>query len=60
MLDEVWKGKATPFANLTIPATAASIASGAWDAKIAGWASHVEQYLALGGGGASSSPPCRR
>ncbi len=50
MLEEVWKGQATPFANLTIPASAASIASGAWDAKINTWASHLEQFLAKGGG----------
>ena len=49
-LNEVWKGKATPFANLTVPASAASIASGAWDAKINEWASHMEQFLNLGGG----------
>ncbi len=50
LLDEVWTGKATPFANLTIPASAASIASGAWDSKIHEWALHMEQYLAKGGG----------
>jgi len=49
LLDEVWKGKASPFANLTIPASASSIASGAWDAKINTWASHLEQYLNKGG-----------
>jgi hypothetical protein len=50
MLEEVWKGQATPFANLTIPASAASIASGAWDGKIHEWSSHMEQFLARGGG----------
>ncbi|MFQ5524603.1 MAG: glycoside hydrolase family 26 protein, partial [Acidimicrobiia bacterium] len=50
MLEEVWKGQATPFANLTIPATAASIASGSWDAKINEWAGHLEQYLDKGEG----------
>jgi Glycosyl hydrolase family 26 len=50
ILDEVWKGHATPFANLTIPASSASIASGAWDAKINEWASHLEQFLNKGGG----------
>jgi len=49
-LNEVWKGQATPFANLTIPASAASIASGAWDAKINEWASHMEQFLNMGAG----------
>jgi hypothetical protein len=50
LLDQVWLGQATPFANLTIPASASSIASGAWDNKIHEWASHVEQYLNIGGG----------
>ena len=50
MFEEAWAGKATPFANLTIPATAASIASGAWDGKINEWASHMEQFLNRGGG----------
>ncbi|HSK07830.1 MAG TPA: glycosyl hydrolase [Acidimicrobiia bacterium] len=50
MLDHVWAGQATPFANLTIPASAASIASGAWDGKINEWASHLEQFLNKGGG----------
>ncbi len=49
ILDQVWLTEATPFANLTIPATAASIASGAWDAKITEWAGHVKGYLDLGG-----------
>jgi hypothetical protein len=50
MLNEVWAGQATPFANLSIPASAASIASGAWDGKINEWASHLQQFLNLGGG----------
>jgi hypothetical protein len=50
MLEEVWAGQATPFANLTIPASAASIASGAWDGKIHEWSSHMEQFLNRGGG----------
>jgi len=49
-LEEVWKGQATPFANLTIPASAAAIASGAWDNKIGEWASHMQQFLDMGGG----------
>ncbi|GMQ85591.1 MAG: hypothetical protein BMS9Abin07_1158 [Acidimicrobiia bacterium] len=50
-LDEVWRGKATPFANVIVNgATAASIASGAYDSKINEWASHVETYLNKGGG----------
>jgi len=50
ILNEVWLGKATPFANLGIDDSAARIASGVYDAKIGEWASHVEQYLDLGGG----------
>ena len=50
LLEKVWAGQATPFANLTIPASAASIASGAWDNKINEWASHLEQFLNKGGG----------
>ena len=49
-LNAVWAGQATPFANLTVPASAASIASGAWDGKINEWASHLQQFLDLGGG----------
>ena len=49
-MEEIWKAKATPFVNLNIPASASSIASGAWDAKINDWASHLEGYLKMGGG----------
>jgi putative cell wall-binding protein len=50
ILDEVWKGKATPFANVGINAPAHEIVRGTYDAKIAGWAAHVKQYLDLGAG----------
>ncbi len=50
ILDEVWKGKATPFANVGIDTSAYQIARGTYDAKIAEWATHVKQYLDLGGG----------
>lgn len=50
MLDEVWSGKATPFANLSIPASAASIAGGAWDGQINHWVDHLLLYLNKGGG----------
>ena len=49
-LNEVWLGKATPFANVGINAPAAAIAAGTYDAKIDEWASHVEQYLDKGEG----------
>jgi len=47
LLNNIWLGQATPFANFTIPDTAAKIASGAWDTKINNWASHLELYLNL-------------
>ncbi|MEA3511009.1 MAG: cell wall-binding repeat-containing protein, partial [Actinomycetota bacterium] len=50
ILDEVWKGKATPFANVGINTSAYQIAGGTYDSKIAEWATHVKQYLDLGGG----------
>ena len=50
ILDEVWKGKATPFANVGIDTSAYQIARGTYDAKIAEWATHVKKYLDLGGG----------
>jgi hypothetical protein len=50
MLEKVWSGQATPFANLSIPASSASIASGAWDGQINVWASNLEQFLNKGGG----------
>ncbi len=52
LLDEVWKGKATPFANVGVQgASAWAIGSTTtYDAKINEWASHVEQYLNKGGG----------
>ena len=50
ILDKVWLGKATPFANVAINTSAYRIASGAYDAKIAEWASHVKEFLDLGGG----------
>ncbi len=50
ILDEVWKGNATPFANVVIDVSADQIARGSFDAKIAVWATHVKQYLDLGGG----------
>ena len=50
LLDEVWRGKATPFANVVVNASAYRVARGDFDAKINEWASHVEQYLNLGEG----------
>ncbi|HHC09505.1 MAG TPA: hypothetical protein ENK55_12470, partial [Actinobacteria bacterium] len=47
LLAEVWRGRATPFANVTVPASAASVASGAYDQKIAEWVGHVRLYLDL-------------
>ncbi len=46
LLNEVWKAKATPFANVVVNGgSAKAIAAGAYDDKINEWASHVEQYL---------------
>ena len=50
ILDEVWRGKATPFANVGIDTSVYRIARGTYDAKIAEWATHVKQYLDIGGG----------
>ncbi len=49
ILEGVWQGHATPFANLTIPASAASIASGAWDAQINNWVTYLKLFLDQGG-----------
>jgi len=50
ILEEGWSAQATPFANVTIQATAASIASGAHDAAIAAFASKVKSWVDQGGG----------
>ena len=52
MLDEVWQGKATPFANVIVSGASAWAIGNTTthDAKINVWASHVEQYLDMGGG----------
>ncbi|NHZ71403.1 MAG: hypothetical protein GWP18_07150, partial [Proteobacteria bacterium] len=50
ILDGVWRGKATPVANVSVPASAYRIARGDYDGKIAQWVTHVKQYLDLGGG----------
>jgi len=49
ILNSVWSAQATPFANVGVSATAASIAAGNHDAAIAGWVAHVKSYLDLGG-----------
>ena len=50
ILDEVWRGHATPFANVGIDTAAYRIARGDYDARIAQWAEHVKRYIDLGGG----------
>ncbi|MCL1598503.1 MAG: hypothetical protein M3094_04925, partial [Actinomycetia bacterium] len=50
ILDEAWKGGSTPFANVGIDVPTSEIALGTYDVNIAVWASHVKQYLDLGGG----------
>jgi Ca2+-binding RTX toxin-like protein len=50
MLEQAWQAEATPFSNLTINASAATIASGARDAQITAWARKVKAWLDLGEG----------
>jgi hypothetical protein len=51
ILDEVWAGRATPYANVVVHgATAKSIGDGNHDAAIATWVDHVARWLAQGGG----------
>ncbi len=50
ILEGVWQGHATPFANLVVPGSAASIASGAWDSQINSWANYLKVFLDKGGG----------
>jgi Glycosyl hydrolase family 26 len=50
LLEEAWDAQATPFANLSINATAASIAAGNHDAAIRQWAQRVEAWVDDGGG----------
>ena len=49
LLDGVWSGKATPFVNVVVNASAYAIASGAHDAAIDNWVSHVASFLDKGG-----------
>jgi hypothetical protein len=49
ILEAVWSAQATPFANVGVNASAASIAAGNHDAAIANWVSHVKRFLDLGG-----------
>ncbi len=49
-LEEAWEAKATPFSNVGVNASAASVASGAYDGAIGGWADHVKSWLDMGGG----------
>lgn len=50
LLEEVWKGQATPFANLEVTVDAHTIASGAYDTEIRAWAGRVKGWLDRGGG----------
>jgi len=49
ILESVWQAESTPFANVGVQASAAAIASGAYDSKIAAWVGHVKRFLDLGG-----------
>jgi hypothetical protein len=48
LLEGVWSAKATPFANVGVKASAASVAAGNHDADIAIWVSHVKTFLDRG------------
>ncbi len=50
ILEQAWIAQTTPFANVTIEATAAAIASGAYDGDIGRWADQVKLWLDKGGG----------
>ncbi len=50
LLEEVWQGQATPFANLEVTVSAFTIASGGYDAQITAWANRVKGWLDRGGG----------
>jgi hypothetical protein len=50
ILEEAWEGQATPVANLSVNATAASIAAGQQDAAIRQWVRRVKSWTDLGGG----------
>ncbi len=50
LLEQVWQAEATPVANLGIDASAASIASGAWDDEIVDWANRVKTWTQTTGG----------
>jgi hypothetical protein len=50
LLEEVWRGQATPFANLEVTVSAFTIASGGYDVEITAWANRVKAWLDRGGG----------
>lgn len=50
LLEEIWQGQATPFANLEVPVSSFTIASGGYDAEIGAWAERVATWLNRGGG----------
>lgn len=49
ILEGVWSAKATPFANIFVNASAASIANGSRDTQIDEWVRHVKAWLDKGG-----------
>lgn len=50
ILDQVWQGQATPFANVDVRGSAAAIAAGHHDDEIRAWAMAVKEWLNRGGG----------
>ncbi len=49
-LESMWSAGSTPFVNIEILDSAASVAAGNHDAAIDNWANHVSTWLANGGG----------
>jgi len=50
LLEEAWQAQATPFSNVAVNASAASIAAGNHDGDINAWAAKVQAWLGKGGG----------
>ena len=50
LLEEIWSVEATPFVNIHVPGTAAEIAAGDFDGRIASMGAAIHAWLARGGG----------
>lgn len=49
-LESIWSAQSTPFVNIEIRDTAASIAAGDHDVAIDNWAEHIAAWVGTGGG----------